>query len=417
MRNIKHILENGLSPRIFEVLRTIGEIADDNKYKSTEVYLVGGMIRDLILCREARDPDIMVVGNDENFVEILVDHFDGKIVSTSQFNTCRVSVSEIEFDIARARKETYPSSGALPQIDTASAEQDLARRDFTINAMALSINPNTWGELLDPHGGFEDCKNKVLRVLHSKSFKDDPTRIFRAIRFKTRLKLNIESSTKTLLNNGFPYLRYVSSARILAEIKKMLFEQKKTPVFRESQNIGLLNALCPSLSISSKVLNLMDKSSDHTELFYVACISASLSGEQAKDLIKRIIPNNTWNKIIYGISNYKNISRSMEHRNLLPSEITELLKNIPDPVLEVQSNINCDNQQRKYLSEYLNKHRFVRTELTGDDLMTAGVPEGPLIKTLKEELLKARLDNVIQNRLEELDYVVKRLPILINEHK
>ena len=417
MKNIKHIIEKGLNPRLFEVLRTVGEIVGDTKCESTEVYLVGGMLRDLILGHEPQDPDIMVDGSSENFAKILVDHFGGEIVSISQFGTSRVIVSEMEFDIARARKEIYPSPGTLPQIDISCAQKDLARRDFTINAMALSIAPHTWGNLLDPHGGFEDCKHKTLRVLHSKSFIDDPTRIFRAVRYKTRMNLKIESSTKTLLENGFRYLTYVSPARILAEIKKMLYEQKRSRVFRESQNIGLLKALCPSLHISSKALNLMENSGNYPELFYVACISASLSSKQATDFIERIMPNNAWKKIIYGVSNYEKISWSMEHCGLLPSEITELMKNIPDSVLEVQSNINCDNQQRKYLSEYLNKYRFISTELTGDDLIAAGVPEGPLIRTLKNELLNARLDNAIQDRSEELNYVLKRLPILIDGNR
>ena len=182
-------LEN-LPQDILRLFRQIGKIAQENNCR---VYIVGGMIRDLYLGRENFDFDIVVEGDGIALAKKLADKFKAKLVDHEKFATAVLFVPNgIKIDIATARKETYEHPGALPNVVPGNIEDDLSRRDFSINAMAASLNPEDFGELIDFFDGLSDLKKKEIKVLHDLSFIDDPTRILRAIRFEQRLKFKIE---------------------------------------------------------------------------------------------------------------------------------------------------------------------------------------------------------------------------------
>lgn len=206
------------------LLKRIGALAGSMSYA---VFLVGGTVRDLILGVKNLDLDIVVEGDAIRLGEKLSEEIGGELVVHRQFGTCAlVTKKALKIDLATARMETYKKPGALPDVRPSSLEDDLARRDFTINAMAMSINKNNFGRLIDPFGGRRDLARGAIKVLHNGSFIDDPTRIFRAARFESRPGFSIEARTlrlaKTAIRKGM--LAKLSKYRIRKELVLILKE-------------------------------------------------------------------------------------------------------------------------------------------------------------------------------------------------
>ena len=223
---MKNSLPN-LNPELFVLVGSIGILAQANGMKA---YLVGGPVRDLMLKRPCVDLDITVEGNAPRLAE----EFKGlqagsRIRHFPAFKTASVFLADGSLiDFATARKETYVRGGAFPAVKPSGIKDDLFRRDFTINAMAIAINPDTWGQLIDPFKGKADLSSKKIRVLHEKSFLDDPTRILRAARFKARFNFKIEAKTLKLLNSAIKIkvLDTIKPQRYLKDFNKILKEPK-----------------------------------------------------------------------------------------------------------------------------------------------------------------------------------------------
>ncbi|MBI3292575.1 MAG: CCA tRNA nucleotidyltransferase, partial [Elusimicrobia bacterium] len=186
-------LIRGLSSQWLPRLRQVGREA---KAMGLNAFLVGGTVRDLLLKHPSGDPDIVVVGNPEPLVRRLGARWRATVLPHPQFLTFVLTFPDgTHLDVATARGERYETPAALPQVSPASIEEDLWRRDFSINALALGLNPSAWGQLLDPTGGLQDLQQLKIRVLHARSFWDDPTRIFRAARFAGRYQFTLEAQT------------------------------------------------------------------------------------------------------------------------------------------------------------------------------------------------------------------------------
>lgn len=214
-----------LNPKSLGLARSIGLLA---QAQGVEAYLVGGPVRDLMLKLPNVDLDITVEGNclglAESFARL---HRDAKLTRYPAFKTATVHLSDgCVVDFASTRQETYACRGAYPAVKPAGIKEDLFRRDFTINAMAIAINPDTWGKLIDPFGGRVDLLSLSLRVLHEKSFLDDPTRILRAARFKARLGLKVDAQTLKLLKSAIKIkvLDTIKPQRYLKDFNKILKE-------------------------------------------------------------------------------------------------------------------------------------------------------------------------------------------------
>ncbi len=195
--------------------------------KSVKAYLVGGCVRDWYLKKKCFDIDITFSIYPQNIAEELAKKYSMKIESFKSFMTLRLISENLRIDLATFRKEKYPHPASLPVVEKAfSIEEDLLRRDFSVNAVAVSINESDMFEVRDPFNGIEDIKKGVIRVLHEKSFKDDPTRIFRAVRFSERFNWQIEGKTHKLLTDSVPYIKFLSKERIRNEIIKILSEKR-----------------------------------------------------------------------------------------------------------------------------------------------------------------------------------------------
>ena len=209
-----------------KIIDIVGKLADELK---THVYIVGGPVRDKLLGRKDYDLDFVVEGDGINFAEALNKTLKGKLTAYRAFGTATINFNKKRIDVVTARKEHYKYPAAYPTVKPGSIKDDLYRRDFTINAMAIAVNKDGFGRLVDFYNGRKDLKKKVIRVLHDKSFMDDPTRIFRAVRFSARFGFKIEPHTKKLMKEAVRdgLLGEVNAGRIRKEIE--LFLKEKNP--------------------------------------------------------------------------------------------------------------------------------------------------------------------------------------------
>src|SRR5699024_5092666 len=221
--NIEEEMAAQLPGHIYDILQEISEIATKN---NTKVYLIGGIVRDILLEKPNDDVDIVVEGNGITLAKQLHEAYGGKLTTHEQFGTASWQhPSSLEIDIATSRLEYYDRPASLPDVEDSTLQQDLYRRDFTINAMGICLNKEHFGQLVDPFAGQVDLYNETIKVLHNLSFVEDPTRILRAIRFETRFAFKMDEQTENLALNYIEQMKDVSEQRIIDEVKRMFEEE------------------------------------------------------------------------------------------------------------------------------------------------------------------------------------------------
>ena len=249
--------------RVFDLCRELS--SDVNGVDG--IYVVGGIVRDLLLDRTPVDIDLSVVGDAQAFSAALARRLGAAAPTESQFLTFRIGTEGVlddvaSLDIVTARSETYPEPAALPDISPSTIDDDLKRRDFTINSMAISLSYSDWGNLVDPVKGFGDIMRKRIKVLHDSSFVDDPTRIFRAIRYATRLGFSIDSRSNDLIVRSLNNIDRLSGTRVRNEFELMLKESTRVQILRMAEEIGLLGAISPGLRVGSRALQVIEEQSE-----------------------------------------------------------------------------------------------------------------------------------------------------------
>lgn len=243
MKNLADKIETRIGPELQGTLHAAGSLAAD---MGCCAYAVGGMVRDLLLGRETFDLDIVVEGEGIRFARNLAGRLGARVKGYERFGTATITLpTGARVDVATARTEVYDAPAALPRVTPGSIRDDLFRRDFTINAMALSLAPGEFGRLLDEFGGVRDIRDRRIRVLHERSFVDDPTRIFRAVRFETRLGFRIAAADERRIREALSLslLGKLEEYRIAAELRLILREPDPLrPLLRLAQ-LGVLEAL------------------------------------------------------------------------------------------------------------------------------------------------------------------------------
>lgn len=228
MDNVSDLMASGIESDVLESVRAVAEAAGGC---GAEPYLVGGLVRDLIIGTAASlDLDITLVGADAETFDEIARRVSGEITKRSQFNTIALRVGGHNFDLIMARDESYPTPGSLPVVRPGTLEEDLARRDFSVNAMAVSLSEDNWGDLFDPHGGLGDLRNGTLRILHPDSFRDDATRILRAARYASRLSLALSPETKDALLGSVGFIAEISPTRMRDELERVFLESDRKSV-------------------------------------------------------------------------------------------------------------------------------------------------------------------------------------------
>ncbi|TES84922.1 MAG: CCA tRNA nucleotidyltransferase [Dehalococcoidia bacterium] len=406
--NLSQEIEKQLPGELVNFMWMAGEIAHT---RGEKLYLVGGVVRDLMLGQANLDLDLVVEGNAIELAQQLKKNIKGKITTHPRFNTAKLLWDNWSVDLTTARTETYEKPGALPQITPGSLDEDLGRRDFTINAMALGLNPGLYGKPIDPHGGRDDLKNKLIRVLHENSFIDDATRIWRGLRYEQRLDFHLEKKTLGFFKRDVDMLKTISADRTRYEIECILKEPYPEKVFIRAAELGVLPHLHPNLRgddwLAEKfeqARKLSDPAPPEAGL-YLALLAYPLAKEETERFISRLRLPKALAQILIDTAALKSKMRLMATPGLSPSGIFRLLEAYSSPAMVANSVATESPTASQNIHQYLTRLKYIEISLTGDDLIKMGVTTGPEIREIMERLQKARLDGEIASRDDEMALV------------
>jgi tRNA nucleotidyltransferase (CCA-adding enzyme) len=361
------------------------------------LFLVGGAVRDLLLA--------------ETVYEKLAEIRPGKLTVHRRFGTAKLVQGEWSLDLASARAESYARPGALPAVTRGSLKDDLFRRDFTVNAMAVSLNSDSYGRLLDYYGGLNDLRAAYIRVLHEQSFRDDATRIWRAIRYEQRLDFEIELRTLSWLARDLSLLQAISGDRIWYELECTLKEDRPEKALTRGAELGALAELQTGLRgdgwLADKFVEarLFSEPEKPGVGLYLALLTYRLPRAETARLIEYLNLNKTLRQTLLDTSNLSERLDELGDPGLPPSRVYHILRGYSTQA--IIANLVAGNVAavRRHIQLYLDKLRLIRTALHGEDLINMGFPPGPAVKEALDGLLAARLDGLVKDREAERVWV------------
>ena len=411
MENIAGLMTAQLTPSRVELARRLGSAAE---HAGLQPYLVGGAVRDLLLGRrEGLDFDIVIVGSNDGAFDRIASLTGGLVSGRSQFGTAKLQVDDLRVDLAMARWERYPTAGSLPVVGPGTLAEDLARRDFSVNALAVGLGSRNWGELIDPQTGLADLKRGQLRVLHANSFRDDPTRIIRAARYLARLGFTLETTTRDALLDSVGLLDLVSAARVRNELERVFTEPNVLAALRSLGQWGMLRAIHPALRFEARawrrwIAQVTGSSLGTTISAAYAVLSFGVTGADVDGLLARLRLGAGPRRCIVESARLGGLPSSelLECRN---SQLAELLDPLSEATLIGASSAASDSVGAR-IREYLNSHRGLGSHTTGDDLIAMGISQGPELGRILKLLRGARLDGEVTTPAEETA-LVQRLRV------
>lgn len=392
-----------------EILGVLKEAGERAKEVGSKAYLVGGVVRDLFLGRENLDLDASVEGDAIGLAEGLAEKYKVRLVSHSRFGTAKLRFSTFSLDIATARTETYSHPGALPTVKPGSIVDDLKRRDFSINAMAVCLTPGRFGELFDPLGGKDDLDKGLVRVLHERSFIDDATRILRGIRYEQRLGFKFEEETERLLRRDVKMLRTISGDRLRHELERVLEEEAPEKALRRAGELGVLKELHPALKGNGWLAKVFRRARRGGKVpsanLYLCLLCYQLNENEAEEFLKRLNFPARATKAVLDTVRLESEVRRLADEDIKPSAVYELLHSYDSVAVEANLVAADSPLTKRHLQLYLSKLRYVRTLLDGVDLAALGIPVGPAIGEALAALRTARLDGELRTRRDEVEFV------------
>lgn len=426
-RNIASLLRRELPEETVRILEEAGKLGDRLRMP---VYAVGGFVRDLLLHRKNLDIDLSVEGDGILFAERLAEHLDGRIRPHLKFKTAIVfydngAGGEQHLDVATARLEYYEYPGALPTVELSSIKMDLFRRDFTINALAIQLNPDRFGMLIDPFGAQRDMKERSIAVLHSLSFIEDPTRILRAVRFERRFNFKISVQTERLIKNALSLdmVAHLSGPRVFNELKHVFDEREAPSCIRRMDNWNLLRMIHPALKLTPG------------KDILITSIDEILAWHRL--LYKNPAPRN-WAVYLLGLcenAKYPDVSAMLDRLGFIEraradflslrensrrasgrlaalqregrvpmSMLYDTLRHVEiEGLLYLMARHGQEHNIGQDVSLYLTRLKDVRPDITGTDLESLGATPGPLFSETLRYVLFAKLDGKAPTRKEQLD--------------
>jgi tRNA nucleotidyltransferase (CCA-adding enzyme) len=406
--NLSHRIEKQLPAELVSFMRVAGKIAVS---QGQSLYLVGGVVRDLLLGQTNLDLDLVVEGNAIELAQQLIQIKQGKIITHPRFNTAKLRWNKWSIDIATARSETYAKPGALPSVQPGSLSSDLSRRDFTINTMAIELIPSRYGELIDRYGGRDDLEHRLIRVLHEKSFIDDATRIWRGLRYEQRLDFQLEPNTLQLLKRDIPMLDTISGDRIRHELELILREKYPEKVLRRAEELNVLHRLHFALKGNGWLAEKFEKARQliYPNLppvgLYLALLAYPLTNEESEQLISRLRLPKSLDQTLRDTISIKTEIQSLANPELTSSSVYYLLHGYS--LMAITTNfLACDSPvARQNLNLFLSRLRYIKPALNGSDLVRMGIAPGPKIKEILYLLHEARLDGKVTTKRGEEELV------------
>ena len=419
--NLKDKLKEKIPPGIVDILLRAGKLAYSMGWS---VFIVGGFVRDLLLGNENFDIDLVIEGDGILYAEKLSEELGANLTIHRDFGTATLNLSEnFKLDIATSRREFYPRPASLPHVKPAPLKEDLFRRDFTVNAMAISINPSDFGRLIDFFGGRRDLRERKVRVLHVRSFIDDPTRIFRAIRFEQRYNFCIEKVTERLIKLALRegVFQLLSGKRIKEELKQILEEDRPERNVYRMQKLGILKVIQPGIYLDSSREMIFDKLIDTIAryeiltgekskrwLIRLSVLLRDLTEEEIEDFCSKYSFTREERETILASSKKADeIVERLTVPEMKPSSIYYLLRSYPPEALILAMAIAKDDIVEKRIVLYLSHLQKIELEITGDDLKKMGYKPSPEFSRILEETKKAKLDGLVKTVEEEVEFIRK----------
>ena len=404
-------LEGSLPPHTFSMLEAVAHRASR---MSMPLYLVGGSVRDLLLGVPVKDMDLVVEGDATSLAVEVSRDLGGDVPTTHRFGTATVRPNGQRLDLATARRETYLRPGALPTVSPSSIDEDLGRRDFSVNAMAIAFSGRHQGLLLDSHGGEEDLKHGLIRVLHAGSFGDDPTRILRAIRYEQRLGFRLEERTLGLLGEAVEgsALDTVSGDRIRRELELMFHEEAPRLPLSRCGDLGILRAIHPSLKDGDGKdgdgVRALTEVLPGSHLAYLAALSLPLTPQESESFIGRLRMPGRWSTVVRDTVAVRSLcdlgtSPNVGEPGLPHSRLRDLLDGFSPVAVQVNTLLSQSAEVRSALEVYLTKLRRMKPRLDGKDLIGLGIAEGPRVGAVLKELRDAVIDGRVVTRGDEVE--------------
>jgi tRNA nucleotidyltransferase (CCA-adding enzyme) len=427
-------LEQALSDPVLNLVRHISRTSHE---MDVVPYFVGGLVRDLLLGQPIVDVDMVIEGDAIALADELAHTLGGRVIAHRRFGTAKWLLSNgvwakvtndasrqgelpPSVDFVTARTEFYTHPTALPQVAQSSIKQDLHRRDFTINTLAIRLDPDHWGELLDFYGGEEDLEAGVIRVLHSLSFIDDPTRILRAARLESRLDFHLDPRSEELIEDALPLLKRVSGDRIRHELELIFREDEPEQALCRLDELGALVHIHPDLrcdrwlKVKYDVLqeqfnpDVWELESEDMLFIHLALLAYRLDEQATKALGERLKVKREDEEDLLLVQDLRQKVPELTELDLT-SRIHHLLKPYPARVLAVVRVASESSLIRERLLHYQTEWGLVEPEITGDDLKAMGLKPGPLFGDLLTTLRDARLNGAVSTRDEEIALVKQLL--------
>jgi tRNA nucleotidyltransferase (CCA-adding enzyme) len=402
MENLAPRMEQGLPQHLLAFLRLAGEVA---QAEGQSLYLVGGAVRDLLLSRPNLDFDLVVEGDAPRLARQLARASGEKVVTHPRFGTAKFSRSDLSIDLVTARSESYPRPGALPEVKPGTIWDDLSRRDFSINAMAIHLAPASYGQLFDPHRGKTDLVQRLIRILHPKSFIDDATRILRALRYEQRLGFDLEENTEKLLRQYKSMLDTISGDRIRHEVELILEEKKAEQILNRAEELGVLQELHPSLRGNGWLAQKFHQARQLAPLpppsLYLSLLLYHLAEAELESVIARLNIAGEMARDLRQMVRLKADLPALADPNLPRSGTYRRLRQYSPQAITACA-LACDSLAiRGRLQLYLDDLRYVKLFIDGEDLKKMGVAPGPRLGKMLKALLEAKLDNKVSTKEEE----------------
>ncbi len=417
--NITNLMKKQFLPEQMTLLGKIGYVAE---YLNMKVYLVGGVVRDLLLAQPNQDIDIVVEGDAIEYARVFSQKFGKRYVYFSKFGTAIITLGgSHKIDVATARTESYSQPGILPEVEASTLKHDLYRRDFTINAMAVELDSARFGNFIDYFGGRRALQLKILKVLHNLSFIDDPTRILRAVRFEQRFGFRIESRTLHLLNKALcqDSLKTVAPERIRQELILAAKEQRPENFFNRLQELSILKRIYQPLCFDAekKVIfnNIFENliwfkrsfPDDKTEawvIYHLGLVHDLKHRSKVKfsDMLKypKIFMNALDTLDWFAEKEIVKL-QCIENKSL----ITESLQKLSNELLLYLLSIPQENGLKLKIKSYLLEWRYVKLEINGEDIKKLGINEGKRVGELLKAVQREKLDHGLKGKQEELEFL------------
>jgi len=414
-------MEEHLSKEIVRMLKNLGAVAEEMKINA---YVVGGFVRDIFLRRENLDIDLVIEGDGIEFAKRVASKHSGRVRIHRAFGTAVITFPiGLKVDVASARLEYYEYPAALPKVEMSSIKLDLYRRDFTINTLAIRLNPSFFGELIDFFGARKDIKEKTIRVIHNLSFVEDPTRILRAIRFEQRFGFLIGKLTLSLIENAVKlnFLDRLDGRRLLSELVLILQEDEVILNIRRMNELHILPFIHPRVTFNDSIkvlleninevinwyeLSFLEEKYERWRVYFLGLIDGLYKNEVLSLCTRLSMSGKEQQGILQSINHARGVlERLTQQRGMSNSEVHHLLSPLSTECLLFLMAKITKKSAKKAISTFLTRLKHTKIKTTGEDLKKLGLLPGRLYKRILDNLLDAKLDGKVRSKREEIAFI------------